>query len=87
MELYYSNRFKRRYKKLDQRTKKVVKDTLDLLLEDFTHPSLRNKKVRGRESIREISGTMDIRITFRIEKPDMIILRNCGHHDDVLNNP
>jgi len=30
---------------------------------------------------------MDIRITFHFEKPDTIVLRNCGHHDRTLSNP
>ncbi|HLU23453.1 MAG TPA: hypothetical protein VKZ77_13395 [Bacillaceae bacterium] len=35
----------------------------------------------------EASGNMDLRITFEIQKPDQIILRNCGHHDSTLNRP
>jgi mRNA-degrading endonuclease YafQ of YafQ-DinJ toxin-antitoxin module len=35
----------------------------------------------------EASANMDLWITFEIEKPDKLILRNCGHHDETLNNP
>lgn len=87
MKVHFTKRFKRKYKKLDSPYQKIIDDTLSLLLRDFQAPSLRNKKVQGYPGIREISGNMDIRITFEIEKPDMIVLRNCGHHDDVLRNP
>lgn len=84
MKVHFTKRFKRKYKKLDAPYQKIIDDTLTLLLRDFTASSLRNKKVQGHPRIREISGNMDIRITFEIAKPDTIVLRNCGHHDDVL---
>ncbi len=56
---------------------------------DFSHSSLRVKKMKGyrNPNVWEASATMDLRITFEIEKPDKLILRNCGHHDETLSNP
>lgn len=84
-----TNRFKKSYKRLDERSQKAINKALILLIEDFSHPSLRVKKMRGyhNPNIWEASANMDLRITFEFEKPDKIILRHCGHHDETLNHP
>ena len=89
MKLIFSKPFIRKYKKLDPESQKLIKKVLETLENDFSHPSLRVKKMKGyrNPNVWEASANMDLRITFEMEKPDKIILRNCGHHDETLGNP
>lgn len=80
-------RFDENFAGLDAISQKAIKKALRFLAHDWHHPSLRTKKMEGRDYIFEASANMDIRITFQFEKPDTIILRNCGRHDRTLNNP
>ncbi|WP_227002565.1 cytotoxin [Salicibibacter kimchii] len=74
---------------MDKQSQKVINQALVILAEDFSHPSLRVKKMTGyhKPDVWEASANMDLRITFELKKPDTIILRNCGHHNRTLNNP
>ncbi|WP_066188314.1 MULTISPECIES: type II toxin-antitoxin system RelE family toxin [Gracilibacillus] len=89
MELYFTKSFVRKYKKMDTKAQIKIQDTLELMADNFSHPSLRIKKMKGYQNpdIWEASVNMDLRITFEIRKPEKIILRNCGQHDSTLNNP
>jgi mRNA-degrading endonuclease RelE of RelBE toxin-antitoxin system len=89
MNIEFSKRFTRRYKKLDPQSQKIIKKALEQLTTDFSNPSLRIGKMEGYNNpdVWEASANMDIRITFKIEKPDTLILRNCGHHTYTLKNP
>lgn len=84
-----TNRFKRSFKRLDEQSQKLIKRAITMLVTDFSHKSLRVKKMKGYQNpnVWEASANMDLRITFQIEKPKKLILRNCGHHDETLNNP
>jgi mRNA-degrading endonuclease RelE of RelBE toxin-antitoxin system len=89
MELIFTKTFVKRYKKLDTQSQKVINKALETLANDISHPSLRVKKMKGYHNpdIWEASASMDLRITFEFQKPNTLILRNCGHHDVTLNNP
>lgn len=89
MNLIPTARFTKALTKLDPQSRKVIQKALSLLLEDLNHPSLRVKKMKGYRNpdIWEASGNMDLRITFEYQKPDTLILRNCGHHDSTLDRP
>lgn len=80
-------RFDENFTALDAQSQMAIKKALRFLAHDWRHPSLRTKKMEGREYIFEASANMDIRITFHFEKPDTIVLRNCGYHDRTLKNP
>ncbi len=82
-----SKRFKKNFQKLDKNSQKAIEKAILQLGREPRHPSLRTKKMQGYEDIFEASANMDIRITFQHEKPNTIILRNCGHHDRTLKNP
>lgn len=84
-----TSRFKRSYKKLEPKFQRMIKETLQKIAEDSTHPSLRVKKMQGYHNpfVWEASVNMDIRITFQVDKPNKLILRNCGHHDSALKKP
>ena len=80
-------RFDRAFIKLDREFKDCVQKAMSNLFSEPLPNSLRFKKVKGYRGIYEISGNMDIRITFSIDGEENIIFRNCGHHDEVLSNP
>ncbi len=82
-----TERFGKSLGELDTKSQKAVAKALRLLLDNPHHPSLRTHKMEGHSDIFEASANMDIRITFHYEKPDTIVLRNCGHHDEALSNP
>jgi mRNA-degrading endonuclease YafQ of YafQ-DinJ toxin-antitoxin module len=82
-----TNYFTKRYEKLDKITQNIIIKTIRQLFTEPLPNSLRFKKVKGCQGIYEISGNMDIRITFSIDGEKNIIFRNCGHHDEVLKNP
>ncbi len=87
MIVIYSENFKRNVEKLPIQVKKQLKKKLELMIENPRHPSLRTKKIKGRnDNVFEASVNMDIRITWEYYK-DGIILRNIGEHDETLNNP
>lgn len=79
--------FNSNYASLDAQSQKAIKKALRFLAHNPKHPSLRTKKMEGYEGIFEASASMDIRINFHFEKPDTIVLRNCGHHDRTLKKP
>lgn len=83
----FTDKFAENYQKLDAVSQKAIDKALTLLNHSTHHPSLRTKKMEGTSDIFEASANMNIRITFHYEKPDTIVLRNCGHHDKTLNNP
>jgi len=87
VQLQRTPQFNANYAKLDAQSQKAIRKALTFMLHDLRHPSLRTKKMQGKDYIYEASATMDIRITFHFEKPETIVLRNCGHHDRTLKNP
>jgi mRNA interferase RelE/StbE len=86
MEFLFSNRFKKEYKSLSNETKKLPKKKLALMAENPMHPSLRTKKIQGRENVYECSISMAIRMTWEY-KDEKIFLRSIGEHDSTLKNP
>ncbi|MCX6384391.1 MAG: hypothetical protein NTV16_07960 [Actinobacteria bacterium] len=86
MKIIFSNRFKKDFKNLDNSLKKIVEEKLKLLVENIFHPSLRTKKIQGKEEIFECSINMSIRITWYYSQ-DAIYLRTIGKHEDVFKNP
>ncbi len=85
--LRLTERFDKSLLDLDANSQKAVAKVLRLLLHNPHHPSLRIRKMVGYEHVFEASANMDIRITLHYEKPDTVVLRNCGHHDDTLSKP
>ena len=84
-------RFRRAYRKLDERDRERVKKALAQFLEDRTIPGLRVKRIQGTDRIWEMRAGRDIRITFELLSGEdgtrTILLRNVGHHDPTLRNP
>mgnify|MGYP000939236951 CR=1 FL=1 len=80
------NRFAKAYRMLDDSIKDTVKTKLRLMAQNPFHPSLRTKKVQGKNGIFEASVNKNIRITWQYGKGG-ILLRNIGEHDETLKNP
>ncbi len=80
-KLTYTEKFKKHYKKLQFNEKKRIKEKVDILVKDPTHPSLRTKRIKGTKYLFECSVNMDIRIIWYYENSKIIILVDIGHHD------
>ena len=86
MEIFFSERFKKDYKLFSDDIKKIINSKLKILSENPFHPSLRTKKIKGKEDIFETSISMSIRMTWSYYE-DGILLRAIGEHDKTLKNP
>jgi mRNA interferase RelE/StbE len=71
--------FLRDYRALPIEIRERVEKQLRLLLEDFRHPSLRLKKLKGTDKF-EILISKGFRLTLRFDKEHME-LRRVGTHD------
>lgn len=78
--------FRRHYKRLPKKIQSKVEEKLKLLINDFRHPSLQGKKIKGASGIWEMRVDINYRLTFEIEG-DTIFLRVVDNHDAALKNP
>lgn len=83
-ELYFTDQFKRNYKLLTQAEQQAIKRSLKRMQNDLRYQGLRVKKMQGRDGVWEARASRDLRITFMFQKPDTLVLRSCGHHDEAL---
>ena len=83
MELQFTARFKKDYKKLPSVIQKRTDEKLKTLSNNFLYPSLRVKKIKGSKDIFEASITMNYRVLFQIDFNALIFLR-VGLRD-ILN--
>jgi len=86
MKVHFTDSFRKDYQKLPFEVRNNTLKKIELLLKDRMHPSLRIKKIKGRDEIWEMSITMAIRLTFCYQK-NSIILRRVGEHDRTLKRP
>ena len=86
MKLFFSERFKKDYKLFPDDIKQLINSKLKILTENPLHPSLRTKKIKGKEDIFETSINMQIRMTWNYYE-GKILLRAIGEHDKTLKNP
>ena len=80
-EFTFTPRFQKHFKDLTAQEKKQLKNKLELLAENPSHPSLQTKRIQGITDLFECSVNMDIRIIWYYEGDKMIILVDVGHHD------
>lgn len=86
MKIIFLKRFDKSYSKLADKDQQVIRKAIEKFFQEPKPASLRIKKMEGQDGIFEMSANMDLRITFHYEKPEMIVFRNCGHHDITLKN-
>lgn len=78
--------FERAFKKLPDDIQDSFLKKMEIMEQDFDHPSLRIKKVHSVEHVYEGSVNMKYRFTFQLIK-DGILLRHIGKHDITLAQP
>ena len=86
MRLAFTNRFKRAYAELSIEAEALADKALRLLVENLRHPSLRVKKLKATEGIRETRLNPSIRLTFEVHD-NLLVLRTVGRHDEALGRP
>ncbi len=84
--LKYTSAFEKSLKKLSKIEQKATAQKLKIFVENPFYPSLRTKKVQGLKDIFEMSVNMDIRIVWKYDDEDsiIIVLLDIGHHKDIL---
>jgi mRNA-degrading endonuclease RelE of RelBE toxin-antitoxin system len=83
VNIYFSDLFLQSIKELPEDVKRTLKKKLYIIADNPSHPSLRTKKIKGRENLFEATITISIRITWEYFE-DGILLRNIGEHDRTL---
>jgi mRNA interferase RelE/StbE len=91
MRAIRSDYFKRDFQNLPEIIKRRAEKALRFILINFSHPSLRAKKMEGEldpdgREIWEARVTRGYRFTFAIDG-DTYILRRIGPHDETLRRP
>ena len=86
MTFLWTPRFQRAYHALSAEHQAAVNEHLNMLEKNWRHPSLRAKRLPGTPRIWYIRVSRDIRLTFEPVRTE-ILLRNVGHHDEVLRSP
>jgi len=86
MKIARTDRFKKAYNNLTDKDKRRAEKALRLLISNIRHPSLRVKRIRKTQGIWEARVSRKIRMTFEMED-DLILLRNIGQHDKIIDSP
>jgi hypothetical protein len=86
MPIRRSKRFNKAFLKLPPHIQAKVLKALKFLDEDFRHPGLQAKGVKGAADIFEARVDYQYRMTYQ-RRGDWLIMRNVGAHNDVLDNP
>lgn len=85
LQITYSDRFQKHYKKLSSEEKNQFKRKLLIFVENPMHPSLRVKRIKGTDGLFEFSVNMDIRVIWFYEGETLVALIDIGHHDILRN--
>ncbi len=85
LQITYTDRFKKHYKKLSSEEKDLFKRKLSLFAGNPLHPSLRVKRIQGTADLFEFSVNMDIRVIWFYEGDRLVALVDIGHHDILRN--
>ena len=86
-KFFSTKKFDKQLKALDIKIQKQALKTLQLFIQDPSHPSLRYKKVQGAKAFYEISVNMSVRIIIEVKTSDKDQLNTfyvLGGHEDVF---
>jgi mRNA-degrading endonuclease RelE of RelBE toxin-antitoxin system len=86
VDILFTEQFEQAYEKLTKAEKRSVRKALTLLGDNPKYPSLRVKKMEGKQNIWEARPSKRLRMTFEIVG-ETIFMRNVGEHDKVLKRP
>ena len=81
LQITYTERFQKSYKKLSAEEKQQFKNKLSMFSVNPTHPSLRVKRIQGTNDLFEFSVNMDKRVIWFYEEDTIVALVDIGHHD------
>lgn len=85
LQVTYTDRFRKHYKKLSDQEKNQFKQKLALFVSNPYHPSLRVKRIQGTNDLFEFSVNMDIGVIWFYEGEQLVALVDIGHHDILRN--
>lgn len=77
--------FEKNLIRLSFNEQKLVAKKLTLLMDNPFYPSLRTKKIQGFQGLFECSINMDIRLIWKYEGEDIILMLDIGHHSLIDN--
>jgi mRNA interferase RelE/StbE len=83
LHLRRTDRFAKDYAALPEELKRRTEKAVSVLLNDPRSPSLRIKKMEGRQGVWELRVSEGYRLTFQISG-DTYILRRVGTHDILI---
>jgi addiction module RelE/StbE family toxin len=84
MKVRYQKSFTEQFTKLSKDQKLLVKEAIELFIEDPMHGSLRNHPLRGIwASYRSISADVDLRLHYRVVSEDVVLFVAVGTHDQL----
>lgn len=86
MKIARTERVKKAWILLNKTEKSLARKAISNLVSDIRYPALRVKKMKGVNNIWEARISLNLRMTFQIER-DVILLRNIGRHDETLSHP
>jgi addiction module RelE/StbE family toxin len=81
MRIFYSPEFSRKYKKLPDSAKELVKEKTEIFRRDPFDASLKTHKLHGRfRDFWSFSANYEYRIIFKFEENDIIKFYSIGDH-------
>lgn len=83
MNIFITPKFKKGYDKLPMALQRKVEKATNLLKSDISYPSLRVKKMTGKQDTWEARVDKSYRMTFEKEG-NALILQTVGPHDEGL---
>ena len=85
MEIFYTPAYRKRYKKLDQRSKGAIDRAIRVFVEKPNAPELRNHALKGDYfGHRSIDAGFDLRIIFREEDGyTIVVFVDVGSHSQL----
>jgi len=83
LQITYTDRFKKHYKKLERQDKNLFQQKLRLFIDNPRHPSLRTKRIQGSDNLFEFSINIDIRVIWYYEGDNLVVLIDVGPHDEL----
>jgi mRNA-degrading endonuclease RelE of RelBE toxin-antitoxin system len=86
VKVVFTELFEQAYEKLASAEKRSVREALALSGDNPKYPSLRVKKMEGKQHIWEARPSKRLRMTFEMVG-ETIVMRNVGQHDKVLKRP
>jgi mRNA interferase RelE/StbE len=86
-EIEFTESFRKWFARLPEDVKLRTIKAIRLLADDYRHPSLQSKPIKGAPGIYEARVDRNYRLTYERLPGDVLRLRVVGKHDEMLKNP